>query len=50
MSKADLVKVYNNLYSNLKYNFGVTSYKQIKRSECDKAIEVINNYQPPFFL
>lgn len=43
-------KVYNNLYSNLKYNFGVTSYKQIKRSECDKAIEIINNYQPPFFL
>lgn len=43
-------KVYNNLYSNLKYNFGVTSYKQIKRSECDKAISVIENYQPPFFL
>lgn len=43
-------KVYNNLYSNLKYNFGVTSYKQIKRSECDKAISVIDNYQPPFFL
>lgn len=43
-------KVYNNLYSNLKYNFGVKSYKSIKRSECDKAIEIINNYQPPFFL
>lgn len=43
-------KVYNNLYSNLKYNFGIKSYKSIKRSECDKAIGVINNYQPPFFL
>ena len=43
-------KVYNNLYSNLKYNFGVKSYKSIKRSQCDKAIEVINAYQPPFFL
>lgn len=43
-------KVYNSLYSNLKYNFGVKSYKSIKRSECDKAIEIINGYQPPFFL
>lgn len=43
-------KVYNSLYSNLKYNFGVRSYKSIKRSECDKAIEIVNNYQAPFFL
>lgn len=43
-------KVYNSLYSNLKYNFGVRSYKSIKRSECDKAIEIVNNYQVPFFL
>ena len=43
-------KVYNNLYANLKYNFGVKSYKSIKRIQCDKAIEVINAYQPPFFL
>lgn len=43
-------KVYNNLYANLKYNFGVRSYKSIKRSQCDKAVEVINSYQPPYFL
>lgn len=43
-------KLYNNLYSNLKYNFGVKSYKSIKRSQCDKAIEIISTYQPPFFL
>lgn len=43
-------KAYNNLCANLKYNFGIKSYKSIKRSECDKAIEVINSYQPPFFL
>lgn len=43
-------KVYKNIYSNLKYNFGVKSYKSIKRSECNKAIEIINNYQLPFFL
>lgn len=43
-------KVYNSLYANLKYEFQVKSYKSIKRSECDKAIEIIKNYQPPFFL
>ena len=43
-------KLYNNLYANLKYNFGVRSYKSIKRSQCDKAIEIVNRYKPPFFL
>lgn len=43
-------KVYNNLYANLKYNFGVRSYKSIKRNQCDKAVEVINAYQAPYFL
>lgn len=43
-------KMYNNLYANLKYNFGVKSYKSIKRSQCDKAIEIIQRYEPPFFL
>lgn len=43
-------KLYNNLYANLKYNFGVKSYKSIKRSQCDKAIEIIQKYEPPFFL
>ena len=43
-------RIYNNLYANLKYNFSVKTYKSIKRSQVDKAIEVINNYQPPFFL
>ena len=43
-------KVYNNIYSNLKYNFGVRSYKSIKRSQCDSAIQIINEYKPPYFL
>lgn len=43
-------KLYNNLYANLKYNFGVKSYKSIKRSQCDKAVEIIQKYEPPFFL
>lgn len=43
-------KLYNSLYANLKYNFSVRSYKSIKRSQCDKAIEIIQKYEPPFFL
>lgn len=43
-------KVYNNIYANLKYNFAVRSYKAIKRSQCDRAIEIINNWNPPVFL
>lgn len=43
-------RLYNNLYANLKYNFNVRSYKSIKRSQCDKAVEIIQKYQPPFFL
>lgn len=43
-------KLYNNLYANLKYNFGVKSYKSIKRSQCDNAVEIIQRYEPPFFL
>lgn len=43
-------KLYNNLYANLKYNFGCRSYKSIKRSQTDKAIEIVERYEPPYFL
>lgn len=43
-------KVYWNIYSYLKYQFGVKSYKSIKRSECEKVLQIIESYQPPFFL
>lgn len=43
-------KVYNNIYANLKYNFSVRSYKAIKRSQCDRAIEIVNEWKPPVFL
>lgn len=43
-------RVYNSIYANLKYNFGVRSYKSIKRCQVDKAIEIINEYKPPLFL
>lgn len=43
-------KLYNNLYANLKYNFGVKTYKSIKRSQVDTAIEIVRKYEPPLFL
>lgn len=43
-------RVYNNLYANLKYNFGVKSYKALKRSQADTAVEIVRRYEPPFFL
>ena len=43
-------RVYSTLYGNLKYNFGVRSYKSIKRNQCDKAIEIIGKWEPPVFL
>ena len=43
-------KVFSNIYSNMKYNFGIRSYKALKRNQCDKAIEIITDYKPPVFL
>lgn len=43
-------KVYNNLYAHLKYQFGIKSYKAIKRSQCDRAVEIIEKWKPPVFL
>lgn len=40
-------KVYSDIYSQLKRNFGVTSYKNIKRNQCERALEIINNYTLP---
>ena len=43
-------KVYQGIYANLKYNFQIKTYRALKRSQVDKAIEIINNYQPPYIL
>lgn len=43
-------KVYNNLYGHLKYQFGIRSYKAIKRSQCNRAVEIIEKWEPPVFL
>lgn len=43
-------KVYADLYGELKRQFGVTSYKAIKRSQCDQAVDIIERYELPLIL
>lgn len=42
--------VYRDIYSQIYRNFGVKSYKAIKRSQCDKVFEIIEKYEPPVIL
>lgn len=37
-------------YRNLKHNFDVTSYKNIKRRQIDVALKIANEYVPPVYL
>ena len=43
-------KVYSDIYAQLKREFGVRSYKAIKRSQLEKAVEIIDNYVLPLVL
>lgn len=43
-------KVYHDIYRELKRQFGVTTYKAIKRNQCDMAVEVIEHYELPYIL
>lgn len=43
-------KVYTDIYRELKRQFQVTSYKSIKRRQCDTAISIIERYQLPVVL
>lgn len=44
-------KAFRDIYRELKLQFGITgTYKQLRRNQCDKAIEIIEAYQPPMFL
>lgn len=43
-------KLYNDLYANLKHNFGVRTYKAIRRKDTEKAVQIVNEYKPPLFL
>lgn len=43
-------KVYSDIYGELKRQFGVASYKAIKRSQCDKAVNIVEIYELPLIL
>ena len=43
-------KVYHDIYRELKRQFGVSTYKAIKRNQCDLAVEVIERYELPYIL
>ena len=43
-------KVYSDIYRELKRQFGVTTYKAIKRNQCDLAVSIIDEYELPFVL
>lgn len=42
--------VYRDIYGQIYRNFGVRSYKAIKRNQTDKVIAVIETYVPPVIL
>lgn len=44
-------KVFKDIYRELKRQFGITgTYKQLKRNQCEKAVEIVEQYQLPMFL
>lgn len=43
-------KVYSDIYSQLKREFGVDTYKAIKRSMCNKAVSIVESYELPLVL
>lgn len=43
-------KVYSDIYRELKRQFGVATYKAIKRNQCELAISIIDEYELPFVL
>jgi len=43
-------KVYSDIYGQIKRQFGVDTYKAIKRSQCETAVSIIEDYKLPMIL
>ena len=43
-------QVYSDIYRQIKYQFNVLSYKALSRNQLDKALKIIDAYEPPVFL
>lgn len=49
-NKSLMHKVYGDIDSQLRREFGVNTYKAIKRNQCDLAVRIIESYKLPMFL
>lgn len=43
-------KVYQDIHRELKRQFGVSTYKAIKRNQCDLAVSIVEGYELPLVL
>ncbi len=43
-------RTYSDIHREVKRQFGVSTYKAIRRNQCDKAVSFIQNYEIPFVL
>lgn len=49
-NKSLRTKLYSDIHRQLRREFGVTSYKAIKRCQSEIAVNIINEYKPPLVL
>ena len=49
-NKSLMHKVYSDVDAQLRREFGVNTYKAIKRSQCDLAVKIIEEYVLPMYL
>lgn len=49
-NKSLMRKVYSDIDNQLRREFGVNTYKAIKRNQCDLAVEIIKGYDLPICL
>nr|DAF69093.1 MAG TPA: hypothetical protein [Bacteriophage sp.] len=43
-------RVYSDIHMQLRREFGVSTYKSIKRNQVDKAVDIVNKYYLPYVL
>lgn len=49
-NKSLMRKVYSDVDAQLRREFGVNTYKAIKRSQCDLAVKIVEDYALPMYL
>ena len=43
-------KLYQDLHRDVRRQFGVSTYKAIKRNQCEQVLAMVESYKPPIFL